>query len=61
MGEIQDYNKAIELDPKNSYAYYYRGMIKVALGQRDSGCLDLSKAGQIGLSKSYEAIKLVCS
>jgi len=31
------------------------------LGQKDSGCLDLSKAGELGKSIAYEAIKKHCN
>ena len=54
-------NKAIELNPKNSGAYYARGLAKIVLGQKDSGCLDLSKAGELGFVDTYEAIKQFCN
>jgi len=31
------------------------------LGQKDSGCLDLSKAGELGKFEGYEAIKKYCN
>jgi len=31
------------------------------LGQKDSGCLDLSKAGELGYFKAYETIKKYCN
>ena len=60
-GAIQDYNKAIELNPKYALAYNNRGMAKIALGQKDSGCLDLSKAGELGYMDAYDAIKEYCN
>ncbi len=42
-------------------AYYNRGVGKLGLGQKDSGCLDLSKASKLGCSKAYEAIKKYCN
>jgi len=30
------------------------------LGQKDSGCLDLSKAGEMGYMNAYDAIKEYC-
>jgi len=60
-GEIQDYNKAIEIDPNHAFAYYNRGLTKILLGQKDNGCLDLSKAGELGHAKAYEAIKEHCN
>jgi tetratricopeptide (TPR) repeat protein len=41
-GAIQDFNRAIELDPEDTLAYYYRGLTKIQLGDKDGGCLDLS-------------------
>ena len=60
-GAISDYNKAIEINPNNAEAYYNRGFAKINLGQKDSGCLDLSKAGKLGHSQDYEAIKDFCN
>jgi hypothetical protein len=60
IGAIQDYNKAIELNPNHADAYYNRGLAKIKLGQKDSGCLDPSKAGELGLSQAYDSIKQYC-
>jgi len=60
-GAISDYNKAIELNPKLADAYYDRGVVKLLLGQKDSGCLDLYKAGELGFDKAYEVIKEYCN
>lgn len=59
-GAIADYSKAIELNPKNAKAYYSRGLAKLLMGQKDSGCIDLSKAGELGYDKAYDAIKEDC-
>jgi len=56
-GSIEDLNKAIEITPKYAEAYYIRGLAKLMLNQIDSGCLDLSKAGELGNKDAYEAIK----
>jgi len=36
------------------------GLSKILLGQKDDGCLDLSKAGELGLY-SYDVIKEFCN
>ncbi len=59
-GAIQDCNVAIELDPKGALAYYNRAGAKINLGQKDSGCLDLSKAGELGYMDAYDLIKKYC-
>ncbi len=60
-GAIKEFDKAIEINPKDAKAYYGRGLAKIGMGQKDSGCLDLSKAGDLGHSEAYEAIKKYCN
>jgi len=67
-GVIQDFNKAIELNPPNyAKVYYNRGLAKIHLGQKDKGCLDLSKADEMGYdlrmghSEAYDSIKQYCN
>lgn len=59
-GAIEDYTKAIEASPKHEYIYYFRGYAKIKLNQKESGCLDFSKSGELGNKKAYEAIKKYC-
>jgi tetratricopeptide (TPR) repeat protein len=43
-------------------AFYNRGIVKIInLGQKDSGCMDLSKSGELGHSKAYDAIRKYCN
>jgi len=49
------------LNPNYTDAYYGRGLAKIRLGQKDDGCLDLSKAGELGHAEAYEAIKENCN
>jgi len=51
-GAIEDYNKAIEINPSYAKAYYNRGVAKIGLGQKYSGCLDLSRARELGYFKA---------
>ena len=55
-----DYNVLIGIDPKNKDAYYRRGLAKLYIKEKDSGCLDLSKAGELGDSRAYEEIQKYC-
>ena len=41
--------------------YINRGLAKLGLGQKDSGCLDFSKAGELGYSEAYQSIKEYCN
>ena len=59
IGAITDLNKAIRYDPKLAEAYN-RGFAKIKLGRRKSGGEDLSKAGELGHLRAYEAIKKYC-
>ena len=61
IGAIADFTKAIELNPYNSTSYYNRGTSKIKLGQKDDGCMDLSKAGELGLYEAYNAIQKHCN
>ncbi len=58
----EDYNKLIEINPKFGEAYYGRGLANLlGLGEKDSGCLDLSKAGEMGVNAAYQYIKEYCN
>lgn len=58
---INDCTKIIQLNPKSYDAYYMRGILKLNFGDVKNGCLDLSKAGELGDLKAYEAIKEKCN
>jgi len=60
-GAIQDYNKAIEINPKIAQVYYFRGLAKIYLGDENGGCLDFSKAGELGDKDIYDTIKRYCN
>jgi tetratricopeptide (TPR) repeat protein len=57
---IINLNKAIELDPDNFGAYHYRGIVKIKIGQKNSACLDWSKAGELGYTEAYNLIAKYC-
>src|SRR5688572_1878859 len=58
---INDCSKIIQLHPKNVDAYYMRGILRIDFGDTKNGCLDLSKAGELGDLKAYEMIKEKCN
>jgi len=43
-----DLTIAIQLNPDNGKAYFARGFIKWLLKDDKGGCLDMSKAGELG-------------
>jgi hypothetical protein len=53
-------NRIDSKSPNLQYYRYYRGLARIALGQKDDGCLDLSKAGEFGYEDAYEMIKTYC-
>jgi serine/threonine-protein kinase len=63
-GAIADFNKVIKSwtggKVQRSKAFYFRGLSEIDLGQKDSGCLDLTKARKSGYTKASEAIKRYC-
>jgi tetratricopeptide (TPR) repeat protein len=58
---INDCSKIIQINPKNVDAYYMRGILRINFGDMKNGCLDLSKAGEMGDLKAYEVIKEKCN
>jgi len=64
---INDMKKAIEVSSKTKAGstdpglpYYLMGLSKIKLGEKEDGCKDLSKAGELGKSEAYEAISENC-
>lgn len=62
QGALEDYDLALKIDPTYSRAYFKRGLLKIMqLKEKEDGCLDLSKAGELGESLAYEAIRDLCN
>ncbi|MFP4047626.1 MAG: tetratricopeptide repeat protein [Bacteroidales bacterium] len=59
-GAIDDYGKAILIEPDFAEAYFNRGLTYIYLQNADKGCIDLSKAGELGIEKAYDAINFFC-
>jgi len=55
---IEDYTRAIELNPSFGEAYYNRGLIQIYLKDTRKGCLDMSKAGELGIQQAYKVLKI---
>ena len=58
---INDCTKIIQINPKNSAAYSMRGILRIEFGDTKNGCLDLSKAGELGDLQAYELIQEKCN
>ena len=58
---IKDYSKAISLEPDFGEAYFNRGLTRIFLNDLEGGALDLSRAGELGLTEAYNVIKRYCN
>lgn len=60
---VNECSKAINIDSKgvDGMSYACRGIALINNGQKDEGCLDLSKAGELGYFDSYRMIKKYCN
>ena len=56
-GAFEDFSKAIEYHPHFAEAYYNRGLVQLMMKDTRKGCLDLSKAGELGIEQAYELLK----
>ena len=54
---IDDYTKAISLNPDIAEVYFNRGLAYLKLGNKQQAVADLSKAGELGLYDAYSIIK----
>lgn len=52
-----DYTRAIELNPNLGEAYYNRGLVQIFMKDTRKGCLDLSKAGELGIAAAYDILR----
>ena len=53
-----DYSQAIRLDPLFAEAYFNRGLVQIYMKDTRKGLLDISKAGELGVSEAYTVLKL---
>ena len=60
VGSIESYSKAIELYPYMGDAYFNRGLVLIYLKDKEKGCIDLSRAGELGVQDAYGVIKKYC-
>lgn len=57
---IDEFSKAIKLEPKFSEAWFNRGLVRLIRGDKTNGCIDVSKAGELGLNQAYSIIQKFC-
>jgi len=61
LNAINDYSKAIALEPDFSEAYFNRGLTRIYMNDLEGGAMDLSRAGELGLTEAYNVIKRYCN
>ena len=57
---IDSYDKAIRLYPWMASAYFNRGLVLIYLKDKEKGCIDLSRAGELGAEGAYGVIARYC-
>ena len=56
-GAIEDYSKSIEIEPKQSNVYYFRGLAKKESGQLNSAREDFFEAAILNHKDAIEKLK----
>ncbi len=57
---IDSYDKAIQLYPWMADAYFNRALVLIYLKDKEKGCIDLSRAGELGVEAAYPTIARYC-
>ena len=57
---LDSYTEAIRLYPAMGDAYFNRGLVLIYLKDKEKGCIDLSRAGELGVSDAYGVIGKYC-
>ena len=60
ISSIDSYTEAIRLFPYMGDAYYNRGLVLIYLKDKEKGCIDLSRAGELGVEDAYSVINRYC-
>ena len=60
VDSIDNYDKALALYPYMGDAYFNRGLVLIYLKDKEKGCIDLSRAGELGVSDAYGVISKYC-
>jgi len=59
-GAVGDFTFVIEDDSTNSAAFFKKGIAYINLGNKNEGCKNLVKAGELGYIHAYEEIQKYC-
>ncbi len=57
---IESYDRALKLYPYLADAYFNRGLVLIYVKDKEKGCIDLSRAGELGIADAYGVIAKYC-
>ena len=60
QGAIDDYSKAISINPQNASAYANRGIVKQLVGDMDGACADWGRASSMGNKNAAKWVNEEC-
>lgn len=60
ISSLENYDKAISIYPYMGDAFYNRGLVLIYLKDKEKGCIDLSRAGELGIPDAYSVINKYC-
>ncbi len=60
VSAIEDYDMALKLYPEMGEAHFNRGLVLIYLKDKEKGCIDLSRAGELGIGDAYSVISKYC-
>ena len=60
VNAIDGYSQAIRIYPAMGDAYFNRGLVLIYLKDKEKGCIDLSRAGELGVGDAYSVIDKYC-
>ncbi len=59
-GALNDYDEVLKIYPNSALNLYNRGILKISLNQKESGCIDLYRAKDLGYTGAQSAIQENC-
>lgn len=60
VNAIKCYTRSIDLYPEMGDAYYNRALVLIFIKEKEKGCIDLSRAGSLGVTDAYKVIEKYC-